>query len=89
MVAAHDELLPYLNVERPGDALHGRGGTRQEGIRRAEAQLDILFSERSLQGLTQSVFVKRWGNANAELTFSSDRGGMCKFSTRGNSPSSR
>jgi hypothetical protein len=37
------------------------------GIRRAEEQLDRLFAERHRQGLSQTVFVKRWGGANAQL----------------------
>ena len=36
-------------------------------LRAAETRLDRLFAERRRQGLNHSVFVKRWGNANAEL----------------------
>ena len=39
----------------------------QQGIHLAEGQLDSLFSDRSRHGLSQTVFVKRWSNANAEL----------------------
>jgi hypothetical protein len=39
----------------------------QESIRRAENQLDAIFSQRGRQGLESNVYVKRWGNANAEL----------------------
>ncbi len=68
LVTARDELLPYRRTSNVLVMLYTDGEDYdQEGIRRAEAQLDILFSERSRQGLTQSVFVKRWGNANAEL----------------------
>ncbi|MCA9076493.1 MAG: VWA domain-containing protein [Planctomycetaceae bacterium] len=37
------------------------------GILKAEAQLDALFAQRQQSGLSQSVFVKRWGNANSTL----------------------
>ncbi len=37
------------------------------GILKAEAQLDDLFAQRQQSGLSQSVFVKRWGNANSAL----------------------
>lgn len=38
-----------------------------EGILHAEQRLDSLFSDRGQQGMTQTVFCKRWGNANAQL----------------------
>lgn len=36
-------------------------------VRQAEQKLSALFADRHEQGLEQSVFLKRWGNANAEL----------------------
>jgi hypothetical protein len=39
----------------------------REGIRRAEEALDKLFHARSEEGLSQSVFLKRWGGANLDL----------------------
>jgi hypothetical protein len=39
----------------------------REAILRAEEKLDTLFADRSQQGLSQTVFLKRWGGANLEL----------------------
>jgi hypothetical protein len=68
LVKARDELLPYRAIANVLVMLYtdGEDGD-QEGIRQAESQLDLLFSQRSRQGLSQSVFVKRWDNCNAEL----------------------
>lgn len=65
---AHDELLKLGNMSNVLVMLYTDGeDDDQQGIHQAEAQLDVLFNKRSQQGLSQSVFVKRWGNANAEL----------------------
>ena len=66
------EGIAYL--ESAGDAqdvwvfLYSDGeDPNQTGILEEEAKLDAVFSDRQQQGLPQTVFLKRWGNANADL----------------------
>jgi hypothetical protein len=68
LVRAYEELRHYQKTANALVMLYTDGeDSDQEGIRRAETQLDALFNDRSKEGLGQSVFVKRWENANAEL----------------------
>jgi hypothetical protein len=68
LVQGRNELLPYRNTSTVLVMLYtdGEDGD-QDGIHRAECQLDALFSERSRRGLGQAVFVKRWDNCNTDL----------------------
>ncbi len=45
----------------------GEGSGSADDLIQAEAELDAIFAGRQQQGLSQTVFLKRWGNANADL----------------------
>lgn len=62
------DLTRYMHVGNLLVMLYsdGEDGDRKS-ILKAEEQLDALFAGRSEQGLSQTVFLKRWGGANAEL----------------------
>lgn len=68
LVRAREELNAYRQSSNLLIMLFtdGEDGDRI-GIQQAEAGLDSLFADRTQKGLSQTVFVKRWGNANAEL----------------------
>lgn len=68
LVRAHDYLQTYGAAAPVLVMLFTDGeDSEQRAIDAAEGKLDALFGERTQQGLSQTVFVKRWGNANSKL----------------------